>query len=98
MRKLALYANRLYTNLTGVVPDADRDKYTSLVTIATDGQSTLTPSFTQAITNADAAATAAYQGRGHAARGKGGQGRGVAHGGQGRGRAGRGRGRGRGRP
>ena len=102
MRKL--YANRLYTNLTGVVPDADRDKYTSLVTIATDGQSTLTPSFTQAITNADAAAIAAYQaqlvggGRGHVARGRGGQGRGVAHGGQGRGRARRGRGRGRGRP
>ena len=49
MRKL--YANRMYTNLTGVVPESDRKKYTSLVTITLDGQSTLT-------SNADTAATA----------------------------------------
>ena len=37
-----LYVNRFYTNLTGVVPLTDRDKYWPLVTITDSGQSTLT--------------------------------------------------------
>ena len=37
--------DRYYTNLTGVVPLADRDKYWPLVTITDNGQSTLTDGY-----------------------------------------------------
>ena len=89
-----LYTHRLYSNLTGVVPEVDRNKYNHLITISPDGDSTLTAALTQAITNAESAADAAYQEYlGNFARR--GAGLRAARGGRGRGRGRRGGGRGR---
>jgi hypothetical protein len=109
-----LFVNRFYTNLVGVVPERDREKYESLATIDDNGQTTLATAFTQAISNAETAADAAYQqhlgnrarvaqGRRAAqalhGRGKGGGARGGRGiGGGAKGGPRGGRGRGRGRP
>ena len=92
------YVNRFYTNLVGVVSETDRNKYNFLAAINESGQSTLTATFTQAISNAETAADAAFQIHlGNLARRA--QGRRAARAARGRGVGvgGRGRGRGRGR-
>ena len=92
------YVNRFYTNLVGVVSETDRNKYNFLAAISESGQTTLTATFTQAISNAETAADAAFQQHlGNLARRA--QGRRAARAARGRGVGvgGRGRGRGRGR-
>jgi hypothetical protein len=46
--------HRQHTNLQGVVPVSERQKFTQVVSIAQEGTYTLTNEFTSAISNAQA--------------------------------------------
>ena len=51
-----LHTHRRYTNLPGRVPEAERTKYSTIVTMSEDGTCTLTAKFEQAIKDATEAA------------------------------------------
>ena len=55
-----LYANRKHTNLTAVVSDKDRARFSQLIAISQDGSSSINPTFQNRIDAAERAAPRAH--------------------------------------